>query len=100
MKRRTDKCWLKTEQKQCCCNCQWHARDCYHCTTAMDLKNQIEKLTKRSTCICDIQKGWACLAPEFIGRDGVQRIHTNWPEHSIGCEMYSAREKVEKEEQP
>lgn len=86
------KCWLKSEWKQCCCNCRWHVKDCYHCTTDMDLRKQIEEKTGKSVCICNIQKGWACIAP-FEDEPGPQRVHTNWPEHSLGCELYSGKVK-------
>lgn len=59
------KCQLKIEPfKQCCCNCRNHWKD---------------------------WKGkWLCALPALMGES---TIYINWPEHSIGCEMYSPIKK-------
>ena len=76
-------CTLKSDG-QCCCNCIHHIPTFEHCTTNLTLRVSVEKLTKKPTCICHIQNGWACQAPD-------SRLYTNWPEHSIGCELYEAK---------
>jgi hypothetical protein len=40
-------------------------------------------------CICRIQKGWICAG--FLATAGGDRVHSDWPEHSIGCEMFDRR---------
>ncbi len=62
---------------QCCCKCKFHLQVMHHCTTAA------EKIHKNIGCCCNIQKGWACVNPEF----GV--VYDNWPEHSCGCEYFT-----------
>lgn len=83
-----EKCGLKSKvftHPQCCCRCKWHHEDFYHCTTAMDLRKEIEKFVGGSRCICSMHKGWICMAP------GMGRFYSDWPEHSIGCEMYEEK---------
>jgi hypothetical protein len=66
--------------RQCCCKCAHHIPTHEHCSTNQPLRDE------KKTCICDIQNGWACVPPGF------DRVHINWPEHSVGCEMF---QKVE-----
>jgi len=81
--------WLAGEQGQygaeeccigefgsCCCNCLYHLRDNYHCTTAPELR------TEKGGCVCGEQKGWICAPPEFEGT-----AHSGWTEHGM-CEMH------------
>lgn len=86
-----NECQLHGEFKQCCCNCQYLAAVHYHCT----IDHGIREAT--GGCVCGIQKGWACIG--FISqpdpRDGPVRIHDNWTEHSVGCEMYMPRPTAE-----
>jgi hypothetical protein len=48
---------------------------------------------KESFCICGVHKGWVCVAPEFEGS-----VFSDWPEHSIGCEMFTKRKEREVQE--
>ena len=75
------KCWLEDElNEQCCCNCAWHFEDYLHCNTIEDRKDH--------GCVCNIIKGYICIPPEFEGR-----MHSGWPKHSCGCEMYTPKDK-------
>ena len=76
------------EFNQCCCNCIFHLPIHYHCCVDRKLRHQIRKITEKNTCICSIQKGWACVCPE------TKRVYDNWPEHSVGCECYTSNKKV------
>lgn len=76
------KCCLK-KHKQCCCNCIHHWPVNHHCTT----EPETLKPAKVRLCVCDIQKGWACVNPE------ISIVHDNWPLHSIGCECYTEKPK-------
>jgi hypothetical protein len=72
-------CTLKDpELLQCCCNCVNLRAVHYHCGTT-------PKPEGGKGCVCGVQMGWACAIP---GRD---RIYHNWPQHSGGCELYTAR---------
>lgn len=78
-------CYLNSEPfKQCCCNCASHLEDCYHCT----VNPEIREGTK-SDCICSIRKGWICAGFADGGR-----AHSGWPEHAVGCEMYTPKRKT------
>jgi len=69
---------------QCCCNCKHHWQDFHHCTTApADLPQK-----KKGRCACSVPKGWICVGLRAVG-DGSIGVYSGWPEHSIGCEMYS-----------
>ena len=57
----------------CCCNCKNHIKDFHHCTTTGQ---------KGKGCVCGIQRGWICMAPEIEGR-----VFSEWSEHGY-CEMY------------
>lgn len=83
-------CQLNSNLKQCCCVCKWHIEDHYHCTTAMPLRYEIERLVGGDHCICDMLKGWICYPPEMLGR-----AFSDWPEHSIGCEMFRDKRNEE-----
>lgn len=72
-------CTLKDpELMQCCCNCVHLRAVHYHCCT-------LPKPDGVTGCVCGVQKGWACVMPEH------DRIYDNWPQHSCGCELYTAR---------
>lgn len=72
-------CHLAGPFRQCCCNCKHHLQDFHHCTTAWDMRES------HGGCVCSVPKGWICY--------GTGRAHSGWPEHSIGCEMYSPVKK-------
>lgn len=76
----SSECWMESKHHQCCCQCRHHIPDFYHCTIDTKLREEMEK------CVCGIQKGWICIPPEFDGR-----AYSEWPEHSIGCEMYDKK---------
>lgn len=71
------------EHGQCCCNCEYHLRDYYHCSTHRELRNAL----KVDQCICSLPKGWVCAG--FAFAEGLGQVNSEWPEHSIGCELYS-----------
>lgn len=75
-------CSLTSDVRQCCCRCKYHLADYEHCGTNPLLLYQLEKKFG-SVCICGIQKGWVCANPAI----GI--VHSNWPEHSVGCECYT-----------
>ena len=77
-----NECQMQGEYHQCCCQCVHHRPAYEHCTTNPALR------AERGTCICSVQKGWACLPPECDGR-----LYDNWREHSVGCEMFTQRKK-------
>jgi hypothetical protein len=62
---------------QCCCNCAFRLTDYKHCTTVPG--------GNANGCVCDEVKGYIC--------SGTGRHHSGWPEHSAGCELYTALEK-------
>lgn len=68
---------------QCCCTCIYHKPVHHHCCTSPGMRE------KHGGCCCGVQKGWACVAPEF------GRVYDNWPEHSCGCEMHTERKAKE-----
>lgn len=65
---------------QCCCACVYHLPVNHHCATSPDLRRE------RGACCCGEQKGWACVPPAEAW--GAAVVYDNWPEHSIGCEMF------------
>lgn len=90
------KCWMDDpEWKQCCCTCRFHLADHYHClhVTPMEKLNLVdmprakhksifgEKMS--DACDCSIQRGWICAPPDFY-----PKAYSNWPEHSVGCELW------------
>lgn len=75
-------CYLKEPpHNQCCCNCRYHAQDFHHCITSPELREQ------KGGCVCGVPKGWVCT---FGSEDNHNKVHSNWPEHSVGCELYMA----------
>ena len=74
---------------QCCCTCIHQIEDFFHC--AHD-KKTVSAL--KDSCICSIRRGWICNNPELPG------MHSNWPEHSCGCEIHTrvASDEKTKEE--
>lgn len=85
----SETCQLEVEPfKQCCCNCKHHWQDFHHCITApKDVK------PGAGGCQCSVPKGWACVVKKLVDPGG-GRIHSGWPEHSIGCEMYTPVKKI------
>ena len=81
-----NKCWLKEDINQCCCNCQHHVPDYYHCTIDTQLRDHT------GGCVCSIQKGWICAG--FAHMEGESRYISNWPEHSVGCELYTPKDSA------
>lgn len=75
-------CWLESEHHQCCCNCRYHLKDNYHCTIHKELR-----ASSGDNCVCSFRKGWICVGMFFEDHEN-GRAHSEWPEHSIGCEMY------------
>lgn len=66
---------------QCCCECTQHLPTHLHCCTVVN--------RKKRTCVCGIQTGWACVPHvDRDDEDQIGRIYTNWPEHSVGCELH------------
>lgn len=76
-------CYLKSSLAQCCCDCVYHLEDTFHCAQHPKLRE-----TSGGKCICSFHKGWVCIG---FWREG--KAHSEWPEHSIGCEMYTKREE-------
>lgn len=70
---------------QCCCTCVYRLPVHHHCCTSP----KPDPKTHEGRCVCGVQKGWACVAPEF------GRVYDNWPEHSCGCEMHTTRESLQ-----
>lgn len=87
-----DECQLNSELKQCCCNCKFHFQDYFHCTV-LPRPTREQKIAvgkEDSRCVCSVPKGYVCgLGIE----DG--RVHSNWPEHSCGCEGYIPKDEEE-----
>ena len=82
------RCFLEDPQvHQCCCVCKFHIADYFHCITLPIMRKSLEDKGKIQ-CICGIQKGWICFFP------GGSRAHSNWPEHSVGCELFKEQEKI------
>lgn len=61
--------------RQCCCNCEHHIPDYSH----PHIDDQP----------IDHQKGWICVVPVVAFRE--KRASSDWPEHSVGCELYAAK---------
>ena len=60
--------------QQCCCNCRWHIED-----------RGYPPLFRES-------KGWICANVEFLA-EGL--ASSDWPEHSIGCELYEDKTRTD-----
>lgn len=67
--------------RQCCCQCRYRLTDYHHCSTSSVLRKQ------HGACVCDKIRGYSCQPPEFDGR-----AYSQWPEHSVGCEMFTQQE--------
>jgi hypothetical protein len=76
-------CTLESDG-QCCCQCKFQWIDYHHCTIHSELR------AKENKCVCSIPKGFVCVGFMHQG-DGSTGVHSEWPEHSIGCEMYIPR---------
>lgn len=63
--------------EQCCCICEHHYEDCSHPHT-----------DGGSILSC---RGYVCVLPNFLDSERRQAMHSGWPEHSIGCEMFRKR---------
>lgn len=59
---------------QCCCNCKMRLTDYKHCSIHG---------RKDGKCVCSEVRGYICVG--FID-EGM--AHSEWPEHSCGCELY------------
>lgn len=68
---------------QCCCNCRHHLKDNFHCTIHTELRK-----SSGDNCVCSFRKGWICVGMVFEDPEN-GRAHSEWPEHSVGCEMYA-----------
>lgn len=73
--------------KQCCCNCIYRLPVFFNCST--NPKPAPE--THKGKCVCNVQKGWACVHPEMGA------VYDNWPEHSVGCELYTPKQEEKPE---
>lgn len=62
---------------QCCCNCTFRLTDYKHCSIHG---------RKDGKCICSEVKGYVCTG---FANEGI--AHSEWPEHSCGCEMYDPK---------
>ena len=71
-------CQLAVEPSfQCCCNCSMRLTDYKNCSIHGQPANK---------CVCSEVKGYICAG---FANEGV--YHSEWPEHSCGCEMYDPR---------
>ena len=68
----------------CCCNCENHYEDFYHCTTEPRPEGV-------EGCVCSTHKGWICMA----SIDGEKpRAHSGWGEHGM-YEMHQYKQQEE-----
>lgn len=73
-------CYKTKNNDKCCCNCNNHYEDFYHCFS-------YPKPIGVSGCVCDTHKGWTCL----ISLDGERPVsHSDWNEHGV-CEFWIER---------
>lgn len=83
-----NKCYMDSEAKQCCCQCAYHLADNFHCHDTFpdgrSVRDVLQKHFETNRCICGIQRGWICVNPVML-----PVAHSNWPEHSPGCEWFS-----------
>jgi hypothetical protein len=85
----SNECWMTVEPfYHCCCQCAYHLEDHLHCSHDRRLTFDISTLEEEKGCICHIQRGWICAAPEMY-----PEANSNWPEHSIGCECFVNRDR-------
>lgn len=76
-----DRCFLHVEGiNKCCCNCKHHLPVHHHCCTLP------RPAGDDGSCVCKVQKGWACVIPEL------GRVYDNWRNHDAGCECYEEKE--------
>ena len=68
----------KNRFNQCCCTCESQIED--HSHPHIDGKSVLNV------------RGWICLSP---GEDSGSKFyaHSQWPEHSMGCECYKFSER-------
>lgn len=86
MKSDGSKCQIKVGPFfQCCCKCIYHLPVHHHCGT--DPKPKVKTYGR---CVCGVQKGFACVAPEM------GRVYDNWPRHSCGCELFTTKKEAAK----
>jgi hypothetical protein len=72
-------CQLNAEPfYQCCCNCKLRLTDKKHCSVHGRSEGK---------CVCNQTKGYVCIA---FSDEGI--AHSEWPEHSCGCELYRPRQ--------
>ena len=69
---------------QCCCQCTEHVPVHFHCCT----EPKPDPDTHEGRCCCGVRKGYACIV---FAREKGGRVHDNWGEHSVGCEMFTPR---------
>lgn len=93
----TETCTLHDpEWNQCCCNCVHHHAVHYNCCTRpkpSQKKREAAGVAAEGRCVCRVRKGWACMPP--WGPEA--RIYDRWPEHSVGCEEYKAKDAQPRE---
>jgi len=79
-KRRIEKgCWLKSPPfYQCCCTCVSHVVDHHYHSPELHKKG-----------LCFKAKGYICLAPGLGAT-------SDWPKHSVGCELHTTKEEEAK----
>ena len=69
-----DNCYLGGHMNQCCCVCRHHK--------ALIVRSDEAINYDRADGYVKLQVGWVCDLPILGG------VFGNWPEHSIGCEMF------------
>lgn len=72
---------------QCCCNCQYHIEDFYHCTTAAGTEAETEKALS-GRCVCHQPRGWICIGMMVSEEGG--RAYSGWSEHGM-CELHARK---------
>lgn len=68
--------------RQCCCQCRYRLTDYHHCSTSPTLRRQT------THCVCGVMRGYICQPSGFDGK-----AHSHWPEHSVGCEMFTQKQE-------
>jgi hypothetical protein len=71
-----DYCCLNDEIHQCCCVCIHHR--------PLIIRSDEAIKTSKGREYNWFQIGWVCVEPIEL----CDRVLFNWPEHSIGCEMF------------
>jgi hypothetical protein len=77
-----EECWLNTT-RQCCCSCTYQLIDMGHPHT-----NGTTISTPRGFICAPSPEEWA------YGENGRPVAHSEWTEHSCGCELYRLRTKT------